>query len=166
MTPQVAVGTGLGGLAAAGVGGSAIAYAAGAFEGKEKKTDENTIKTYFTEAKKDNTNANKKYIGGDGQDVKVKKWLKESDKEKQYKKDLGDNLGSMELSGSASNDKPTEEMINNLKTPNKLDESAATKIYDFTHKWCEAKKGLTYDVNSTTEFDIFKKVCFVNDVDS
>ncbi|GCE63083.1 hypothetical protein [Candidatus Mycoplasma haematohominis] len=32
MTPQAAVGAGLGGLAAAGVGGTGIAYAAGAFE--------------------------------------------------------------------------------------------------------------------------------------
>ncbi|WP_216082681.1 hypothetical protein [Candidatus Mycoplasma haematohominis] len=164
MTPQAAVGAGLGGLAAAGAGGTGIAYAAGAFGGKESKTDESSKETYLSKASKPTLSANKKYIGEDGQDTRVKSWLQSSDQGTQYKQDLGNSLSEMTLTEDTG--KPTDEMINKLKTPGNLEASEAETTYNYTKKWCEVKKVVIYDSSRTGEFDIFQKVCFVSNSDA
>ncbi len=66
MTPQVAAGAGIGGLVAAGAGGSAIAYAAGAFDGNKSTNTDNTSAVsliYRSQAEEELKNDNKEYIG-------------------------------------------------------------------------------------------------------
>ncbi|GCE63059.1 hypothetical protein [Candidatus Mycoplasma haematohominis] len=158
MTPQAAVGAGIGGLAAAGAGGTAVAYAAGAFEAKKKKADENLKETYLSKASKQTVTLNKEYIGENGQDSKVKVWMKSKEKETKYKQDLGSALESMNLT---EDNKPTESTISKLKKPDNLEDGEAEITYNYTKKWCETKKETVYDPSKTEEFGIFQKICFV-----
>ncbi|GCE63062.1 hypothetical protein [Candidatus Mycoplasma haematohominis] len=161
MTPQAAVGTGLGGLAAAGVGGTAVAYAAGAFGEKEIKKDEE-VKNYLFQALAASSNAGKEYIG-ENKDSRIKTLLADSTSPK-YSETLKNVWDKM-------NDDTSE---NSLGKPNTdkdelfketIEEANKESISTYTSKWCEhiSKKPLsevpTTGVNQNT-WDAFNKACF------
>ncbi|GCE63892.1 hypothetical protein [Candidatus Mycoplasma haematohominis] len=115
MTPQAAVGTGLGGLAAAGAGGTGIAYMAGAFE---------TTSTYLTQAKEDvDIKGKKEYIGGNK--AEITKLLTENTKNEAYQTALDevwDDMSDVELKKKESGlNKPVK---GDIKTEGKSEDVA------------------------------------------
>ncbi|GCE63513.1 hypothetical protein [Candidatus Mycoplasma haematohominis] len=153
MTPQMATGAAAG-IAVAGAGGTAIAYASGAFG----------YPTYFSVAKEAEEIKNKKKYIGDNE-KEVKGWLKEANKETTYKQALKTKLSSMDGKGLPT--KPDQTIINKLETPNTLEENEATSIYNYVTAWCDSKKDLKHKEGGTNDtFDVFKGVCFVNNTPS
>ncbi|GCE63085.1 hypothetical protein [Candidatus Mycoplasma haematohominis] len=167
MTPQAAVGTGLGGLAAAGAGGTAVAYAAGAFN----KVDEETTYANFGEyAKKIGLT----YIGniGDEEANSIKKLLDEdktgnANGYRDKLKSRWDSIVETSLNGkdNVTVTKPTN-VKDKLVTGDELSESE--NISKFTKAWCELKKdkspseGQQWTENTLKadeDWKTFKEVC-------
>ncbi|GCE63082.1 hypothetical protein [Candidatus Mycoplasma haematohominis] len=156
MTPQAGVGTGLGGLAAAGAGGSAIAYAAGAFNGNEP--------TYLSQALKAVSEQNKEYIGRNV-NKKIESLL--SEKTGTTPKYLDSLKGAWDRMVDDANPllgKPggnTSDLFQETKL-----ESKKGEISTYTSKWCEhtAKKTLIEIPKAAGDgkniWDAFNEACF------
>ncbi|GCE63078.1 hypothetical protein [Candidatus Mycoplasma haematohominis] len=169
MTPQVAAGVGLGGLAAAGAGGSAIAYAAGAFNKKDEVVTYANFEAYVR-------SKNWTYIGGleDTANNSIKNLLDE-DKTSQkngYRDKLSAEWGKMkhsDLTGTVKPTKPSEEASALFKSSDAaLDKSS--DISAFVKAWCEVKKDKipgnnekwTEDTLTADEdWKVFEEVCLI-----
>ncbi|WP_216082668.1 hypothetical protein [Candidatus Mycoplasma haematohominis] len=163
MTPQAAAGAGIGGLA--GAGGTAVAYAAGAFNGKESKKKEKVGETYLSQASKLNSKENKEYIGTNDKD-RIKTLLGENNSPK-YADTLKEAWDSMEDNDSGTTlGKPStrkDELFQKIAEGNNKDD-----ISNYTSKWCEhiAKKILfsvpTSEGKDKNTWEAFNKACFWN----
>ncbi|GCE63578.1 hypothetical protein [Candidatus Mycoplasma haematohominis] len=145
MSTQAIVGAAAGAVLLGG-GGTLAAYAAGAFSND----------TYFIKAKREFTE--KSYIAE--KEEEMKGWLTQQNKETTYKTDLKNNIKKMT---GISKTAPTEDKVNKLQGETAPTTAEAKEIYDYAKNWCESKKETVYKgEESEAEFEIFKKVCFVN----
>ncbi|WP_216082654.1 hypothetical protein [Candidatus Mycoplasma haematohominis] len=162
MTSQAAVGTGLGGLAAAGAGGTAVAYAAGAFGGDKSTNSDNTSVaslTYRLQAEEELKTEKKEYIGNNLED-RIKKLLYDaSTKDSNYLTSVKGVWTDMNKQDKMQEDQPGSDDIENS---DKQD-----SIVDYINKWCEAVSVQTLSTKPTTEssnegkkLKAFKKACF------
>ncbi|WP_216082645.1 hypothetical protein [Candidatus Mycoplasma haematohominis] len=162
MTPQAAIGTGLGGLAAAGAGGTAVAYAAGAFKGTENKTTNNKEPTYLSQALKENSSPIKEYIGNSNDKIKTLLGDNNTPKYSETLKGAWEKM-TEDPSGTSLN-KPSTDKDALFKEA--IDENRKTEISGYTSRWCEhtANKPLsavpTVDSGDKNTWDAFNKACF------
>ncbi|WP_216082651.1 hypothetical protein [Candidatus Mycoplasma haematohominis] len=164
MTPQAAVGTGLGGLAVAGAGGTAVAYVAGAFKGTEnKKTNEQEQPTYLSQALEVASKKGKEYIGKNDNN-RIKALLGES-KTPKYSEALKNVWEKMtdDTSGNSLG-KPSTDKNELFKET--IEETNKESISTYTSKWCEhiSKKPLSVipatDSGEKNAWDAFNEACF------
>ncbi|GCE63043.1 hypothetical protein MHSWG343_00210 [Candidatus Mycoplasma haematohominis] len=165
MTPQAAVGTGLGGLAAAGAGGTAVAYAAGAFSETTYKDFEDYVNKkgliYIEEVEDTKSNSIKKLLDEDHNN---------SNGYREKLKGKWDSLPSSFSDGSATKTKPT-----GVTSPNSFAASSAaleksSEISDFTKAWCKVTKKKTdkdgkawteATLKANSDWQIFSEVCVI-----
>ncbi|GCE63731.1 hypothetical protein [Candidatus Mycoplasma haematohominis] len=134
-----AIGVAAVGTAVIGAGGSAIAYAAGAFNGETKYRN---FDDYV------NRSGKYEYIGKLGEDTesgsikeKVKSFLQDSSKKTAYKGKLKDSINEISESEVDSSVKPTQDEID--KTIDSTDSTGALeKTSKFVHSWCKKNKDL------------------------
>ncbi|GCE63054.1 hypothetical protein MHSWG343_00320 [Candidatus Mycoplasma haematohominis] len=162
MAPQAAVGTGLGGLAVAGAGGTAVAYAAGAFGEKESKKNEE-VKTYLSQALEVASKKGKEYIGkNDNNRIKVLLGESKTPKYSEALKNVWEKMTD-DTSGN-SLDKPSTDKNELFRET--IEETNKESISTYTSKWCEhiSKKPLSVipatDSGEKNAWDAFNEACF------
>ncbi|GCE63717.1 hypothetical protein [Candidatus Mycoplasma haematohominis] len=173
-----AIGAAAAGTAVIGGGGTLVAYAAGAFDLKEKDWQQATFEEYAQ-------SLGLKYVGVTGNTSlgelpdkeKIKKKIEDNSKGAQYRAILKKHWGNMENKDVIEVNKPTrpEEEEGVLFPSDSTTRTKDSEVADWTKSWCKAAKDISNKIkrakgegwewntdllNKNNKWKAFEEVCF------